>query len=116
MAEATRLALRFLRHRGHEVLVFHLLDPGEREAYEEAPGVTGAVAAREAPSFRPSYYREPAEGDAPMAPLPFVQREMPPIGETPQLDFPDVRRARLSNGISATGASPAPGRCSRAFA
>lgn len=29
--EATRLALRFLRHRGHEVMVFHLLDPGERE-------------------------------------------------------------------------------------
>ncbi|HEX2166541.1 MAG TPA: DUF58 domain-containing protein [Longimicrobiales bacterium] len=33
--ESTRLALRFLRHRGHEVLVFHLLDPGEREL----PGV-----------------------------------------------------------------------------
>jgi uncharacterized protein (DUF58 family) len=29
--ESTRLALRFLRHRGHEVLVFHLMDPGERE-------------------------------------------------------------------------------------
>jgi uncharacterized protein (DUF58 family) len=29
--EATRTALRFLRHQGHEVLVFHLLDPGERE-------------------------------------------------------------------------------------
>jgi uncharacterized protein (DUF58 family) len=29
--ETTRLALRYLRHRGHEVLVFHLLDPGERE-------------------------------------------------------------------------------------
>jgi len=29
--EATRLALRFLRHRGHEVLVMHLVDPGERE-------------------------------------------------------------------------------------
>ena len=29
--DATRLALRFLRHRGHEVLLFHLLDPGERE-------------------------------------------------------------------------------------
>jgi uncharacterized protein (DUF58 family) len=27
----TRTAMRFLRHRGHEVLVFHLLDPGERE-------------------------------------------------------------------------------------
>jgi uncharacterized protein (DUF58 family) len=32
--EATRLALRFLRHRGHEVLVFHILDPGERELPE----------------------------------------------------------------------------------
>ena len=29
--DATRMALRFLRHRGHEVLVFHLMDPGERE-------------------------------------------------------------------------------------
>lgn len=29
--ETTRTALKFLRHRGHEVLVFHLLDPGERE-------------------------------------------------------------------------------------
>ena len=29
--EETSTALRFLRHRGHEVLVFHLIDPGERE-------------------------------------------------------------------------------------
>ena len=29
--EATRTALRYLRHQGHEVLVFHLLDPGERD-------------------------------------------------------------------------------------
>jgi uncharacterized protein (DUF58 family) len=27
----TRLALRYLRHQGHEVLVFHIMDPGERE-------------------------------------------------------------------------------------
>ena len=27
----TLTALKFLRHHGHEVLVFHLLDPGERE-------------------------------------------------------------------------------------
>ena len=27
----TRRALHFLRHRGHEVLVFHIMDPGERE-------------------------------------------------------------------------------------
>ncbi|MGH7460397.1 MAG: DUF58 domain-containing protein [Longimicrobiales bacterium] len=37
-SEATRMALRFLRHRGHEVLVFHLLDPGEREL----PGIGDA--------------------------------------------------------------------------
>ena len=36
--EATKLALRFLRHRGHEVLLFHLLDPGEREL----PGIGDA--------------------------------------------------------------------------
>ncbi|MEJ2215077.1 MAG: DUF58 domain-containing protein [Gemmatimonadota bacterium] len=29
--EPTHTALRFLRHRGHEVLVFHIMDPGERE-------------------------------------------------------------------------------------
>jgi len=29
--EETLTALKFLRHRGHEVLVFHLIDPGERE-------------------------------------------------------------------------------------
>lgn len=29
--DATRTALRFLRHQGHEVIVFHLIDPGERE-------------------------------------------------------------------------------------
>ena len=29
--DTTRDALKYLRHRGHEVLVFHLLDPGERE-------------------------------------------------------------------------------------
>lgn len=29
--EQTLTALKYLRHRGHEVLVFHLIDPGERE-------------------------------------------------------------------------------------
>jgi uncharacterized protein (DUF58 family) len=37
-AETTRRALRYLRHRGHEVLVFHLIDPGEREL----PGIGDA--------------------------------------------------------------------------
>jgi uncharacterized protein (DUF58 family) len=29
--ETTRTALRYLRHRGHQVLIFHLMDPGELE-------------------------------------------------------------------------------------
>ncbi len=29
--DTTRAALRFLRHQGHEVVVFHLIDPGERD-------------------------------------------------------------------------------------
>ncbi|MDT8436626.1 MAG: DUF58 domain-containing protein [Gemmatimonadota bacterium] len=29
--EGTRRAMRYLRHRGHEVIVFHLMDPAERE-------------------------------------------------------------------------------------
>ena len=29
--QETLTALRFLKHRGHEVLVFHLIDPGERD-------------------------------------------------------------------------------------
>jgi uncharacterized protein (DUF58 family) len=36
--EGATLALRMLRHQGHEVMVFHLLDPGEREL----PGVGDA--------------------------------------------------------------------------
>ena len=29
--DETLTALKYLRHHGHEVLVFHLIDPGERE-------------------------------------------------------------------------------------
>jgi zinc protease len=78
------------------------VNPGEREAYEEAPGVTGARAPgslASSPSQRPRYYRTPEAGEQPLAPLPFVPRDMPPIGAAPALDFPDVERARLSNGI-----------------
>ena len=80
------------------------VDPGEREAYDEAPGVTGGGraaqrAAAAAPSQRPRYYRQPEEGEQPLAPLPFQPRPLPEIGAAPALDFPDVERARLSNGI-----------------
>ncbi len=89
--------------------------PGEREAYEEAPGARGNRAGVNVntPSQRPRYYRAPQPGEQPLAPVhwsdaqaqgqagqqPTTQRPLPPIGTPPTLDFPDVERARLSNGI-----------------
>jgi predicted Zn-dependent peptidase len=56
------------------------VDPGEREPYQEAAAV------RPAP--------------IPAAPLPIKPRSpMPPIGTIANLDFPDVQRAHLANGI-----------------
>nr|MDQ4087952.1 insulinase family protein [Pseudomonadota bacterium] len=52
-----------------------------------------------AASQRPRYYRPPQEGEQPLAPATFAPREQPRVGEVPELDFPEVRRARLSNGI-----------------
>lgn len=56
----TRMALRLLRHRGHEVIVFHILDPGERElpAVNDARFVdpeTGAELAVSAADLRREY-------------------------------------------------------------
>ncbi len=73
------------------------VDPGEREAYEEAPGVSGARAG--AATLRPRYYRPPQPGEQPLAPTSYAPRPVPPVGSPPELDFPDVRRARLANGI-----------------
>jgi predicted Zn-dependent peptidase len=72
--------------------------PGPRDAYEEAKG-------REGGTFAPSYYRAPAAGEKPMAPpskLPLAavdRSKLPEVGQIPDLDFPDVSRAKLSNGI-----------------
>jgi predicted Zn-dependent peptidase len=83
------------------------VEPGERKAYEEAKGSRGGAA-----SQRPRYYRQPQPGEKPMAPLPFAapdenapeplsfqKRPMPEVGNVSNLDFPDIERARLSNGI-----------------
>ena len=67
------------------------VEPGEREAYIEAPGTggrrTGGVIAQ-----------KQADGSKQARTAP--PREMPAIGAPPSLDFPDVERARLSNGIN----------------
>lgn len=57
--EATRLALRFLRHRGHEVMVFHLLDPGEREL----------------PALGDARFIDPETGDELPVSVPVLRRE-----------------------------------------
>jgi zinc protease len=79
------------------------VDPGEREAYDEAPGVSGSHAGGGVQigtsSQRPRYYTPPQPGDQPLAPTAFDQRVPPAIGAPPALDFPAVERARLSNGI-----------------
>ncbi|HEX8571014.1 MAG TPA: pitrilysin family protein, partial [Caulobacteraceae bacterium] len=67
---------RWLTRPVHAVRV----DPGAREAYAEAAGVKPVTA--------------PA---APLAKGP--ARTLPPVAAIPNVDFPDVQRARLSNGV-----------------
>jgi len=100
------------------------VEPGEREAYEEAKGGEGGT------SHHPAYYRTPSEADQPLAPKPAYSAEdladanagagaadagaadaaaaapagvdrskFPEVGEVANIDFPDVERATLSNGI-----------------
>ena len=37
--ETTRMSLRYLRHRGHEIILFHIMDPGERELPAEGEAI-----------------------------------------------------------------------------
>jgi uncharacterized protein (DUF58 family) len=67
--DETRLALNHLRHRGHEVLVFHLMDPGERElpAVSDARFVdpeTGEELPASAAELRDEYRRAVADAEA----------------------------------------------------
>ncbi|HEX8527552.1 M16 family metallopeptidase [Allosphingosinicella sp.] len=65
------------------------VDPGERGQYQEAATVQAA------PSQQPQAQRGPQ-------PVPHSgqpARRMPAVDSTPELDFPEVERARLSNGI-----------------
>jgi zinc protease len=86
---------RWLRRPHHALRVI----PGERDAYEEAPGQrgtrAGAATAAKQPVVKVSYAedKEAAKQAQPGG------RQMPPIGTTPALDFPDIERTRLSNGI-----------------
>ena len=101
------------------------VEPGERPAYQEAATQTGAPAgsagAGGGSMQRPRYYRTPAQGEQMMAPeghapRTFSQagsqtgsvptavqpRPLPDVAEVSNLDFPDVQRATLSNGMRVT--------------
>jgi zinc protease len=104
LARVTPAQVRAAMQRwlGRPVLAIRV-DPGEREAYDEAPGVTGARAAAgvniSSPSQRPRYYSPPQPGDQPLAPTSFDREPLPGVTGTTNLDFPATERARLSNGI-----------------
>ncbi|OYX30018.1 MAG: peptidase M16 [Caulobacterales bacterium 32-69-10] len=100
-AEVRRVMQKWLTRPVYALTVV----PGERDAYEEAAASRGQA------SQRPRFYRPPQPGEQPLAPWTAadpatgaastapVPRPAPPIGVIAGLDFPDVQRARLSNGI-----------------
>jgi predicted Zn-dependent peptidase len=80
-ATVTPAAVRAAAQRWLTRPVYTLrVEPGAREAYAEATGA-----------------RTPPPASAP--PQKGAPRQMPPVAEIAGLDFPDVQRARLSNGV-----------------
>jgi len=82
------------------------VEPGERPVYQESGGTKGGGGATQ----RPRYYRTPAAGEKMMAPEGYAPRTagpgtiipLPPVGTVANIDFPDVQRATLSNGMQVT--------------
>lgn len=64
------------------------VEPGAREAYVESQTAPAATPGAEAPT--PAAAEGPAKG---------TRGELPAVAEIRDLDFPDVQRTRLSNGI-----------------
>ncbi|CAA9492666.1 MAG: Zinc protease [uncultured Sphingomonadaceae bacterium] len=119
-AEVRQVASKWLSRPVYALTVA----PGERKAYEEGRGGQGGQAKAEGTSA-PAYYRVPAAGEKPLAPAskitvasepvqlaqaaqrrpaqaqaqPRIARPQPPLGPVQNVDFPDIQRARLSNGV-----------------
>ena len=89
------------------------VDPGERSAVAEQPEPARTAfaehvrAASSAGEPGALYFRTPRAGEQPLAPLAMTaaavqvvdRSRVPEVGPTPPLDFPEIQRARLSNGI-----------------
>jgi predicted Zn-dependent peptidase len=90
--EQVRAAMRKWLTRPMHALV---VEPGPRGAYEESKSVAAKPA-----TFAPAFYHKPGEAPVTFAPAAAVDRsKMPEVGPIPDLKFPEVKRAKLSNGI-----------------
>jgi zinc protease len=79
------------------VYALHVV-PGAREAYEEAKGSAARTAAT---GTGPAHYVPPGEEFVGRGPLMAADRsKLPEVGTVPNLDFPAVETAQLSNGIT----------------
>jgi len=67
--------------------------PGEREAYKEVAAGEGT---RTGTLTAPAFYMQDGQAGSVTAP---DRSKFPPVGEIPNVDFPDVETATLSNGI-----------------
>ncbi|MEP3226653.1 MAG: pitrilysin family protein [Parasphingorhabdus sp.] len=68
--------------------------PGEREAYQEVQSGQGS---RTGVLTAPAFYTQ--DGNAQSSNVVVDRSSLPPVGEVPNVDFPDVETATLSNGI-----------------
>jgi zinc protease len=85
------------------------VSPGPRGTYQESHAASGGIV------HAPAYFRPPAPGEHPLAPLPAYsgaaagggeasmagvdRSHFPAVGQIADLKFPTVEHARLSNGI-----------------
>jgi len=79
---------RWLTRPMHALVV----EPGARGAYEESKGVAPKPA-----TFAPAHYRQP--GDPVPSAAAVDRSKFPDVGQIADLDFPEVKRAKLSNGV-----------------
>lgn len=67
--------------------------PGERDEYQE---VGAGIGARTGVLTAPAFYMQDGQAGAVTVP---DRSHLPPVGDIPNVDFPDVETATLSNGI-----------------
>ena len=99
-AQATPAQVRAATQRWLRRPVYALrVVPGQRSDYEES-----SAGSTDGATHAPRYYRNPEAGERPLAPMPrtLVQIDrsrIPEPGPVGDLDFPDIERATLSNGV-----------------